>query len=188
MKDNSLPPPYDQVVAGDYQNTNPGRLQQVQRNAEHCQAYPPTQPGYPHPPTGYTSTPMLNPNPPQGCPQAGYPPPAEYNQQSQTGAQLSVQNINNIITTDLPYHSHVNFASFKDYMPAAILVAVVCFCCPTSFIAVLRASDARRAMSRGDEPAAMQYSRSARCMIIVSAVGIVITFSLIAIVIGLVIS
>ncbi|KAH9490115.1 Proline-rich transmembrane protein 1 [Bulinus truncatus] len=158
--------------------------------------YPPqmnyqAQPGYPQP--GYYG----QPQPGYGQPQPGYGQPMQYAQYGQQHQNTLVDIIEcpkyyPIISggalgtkvTQQPTSQPVVLAApYRDHMTAAILVTLCCFW-PTGIIAILRASEARSAMARGDVAAAASHSRSAKSMVTISIVIGVISIILLTIILG----
>ncbi|XP_059155540.1 proline-rich transmembrane protein 1-like [Physella acuta] len=143
--------------------------------------YPP-QGGAQYPPQG--GAPYPTQYPPQGYPAGGttYPSYPNYPMGYQQGQYQQTSNTV-VVTQPTGNYPVVTGPAPPDQMCAAIFVTLCCFW-PTGIVAIMRASDARNALARGDLASAQVHSRSARSMVIISVVIGIIAFVVAAIIIG----
>ncbi|CAL1538280.1 unnamed protein product [Lymnaea stagnalis] len=174
-KSGEVPPAYTDLPPGEQQQyaPPPGYTQQP----GYPGYYGPPQPGYGYPQQGFEHPPQQGYGPPPNY--MGVAPPGQYPQQ-----QFQYTGTNNIVVTQQPgSYPIVGGPAPPDHMCAAIFVTLCCFW-PTGIVAIMRASDARSALARGDIPAATAHARSAKSMVTISVVIGIIAFVLVAIIIG----
>ncbi|KAK3594040.1 hypothetical protein CHS0354_040799 [Potamilus streckersoni] len=155
-QDQSGPPPYHQTVVGySYEQGSAGPPQSFQIPSQQVGQYPMPQVGY-YPP-----------------PQAGqYPQQGYYPQHVQTFVVAPQQ------------QTMINQPAPQDYMNRAIFATLCCFW-PTGICAIMKASDARQALARGDIAGAHSSAQSARQFVNISIIAGVLSIVVACVIIGI---
>ncbi|BFZ05199.1 hypothetical protein BsWGS_08238 [Bradybaena similaris] len=159
------PPAYTDTPYPQGSNIPPGQ------GYAYTQGYPPAGQGYPMTGQGY---------PPAG---QGYPPAGQGYPQSYGYPQQHFQQANVVLAQPLIQPQAIAGPPPPDRMRAAIFATLCCFW-PTGIVAIMRASDARSALARGDIASAQAHARSAKSMIIISVVVGGIAYIVLGIIIG----
>ncbi|XP_012941469.1 proline-rich transmembrane protein 1 [Aplysia californica] len=182
-KSSEMPPPYTDAPKTDGSAGQAGYPANYNQQGYAAQYnYPPQAGQYPpgqYPPPAGQYPAQGGQYPAQGGQypaQGGAPLPPGYQPQYQT------QYGNVVIQQPMAYATSRGPPP-QDHMCAAIFVTLCCFW-PTGIVAIMRASDARAAVARGDMVGANSYARSAKSMITISVVIGIIAVIVMAIIIG----
>ncbi|CAG5116601.1 unnamed protein product [Candidula unifasciata] len=188
------PPPYMENPHPQGGSIPPGQgyPQYDQGLTANPQGYPPAGQGYPlagqgYPPAGhgYPTAGQGYPTAGQGYPTAGqgYPPPGQAYPQGYGYPQQQFHHGNVVLAQPLIQSQPITGPLPRDHMCSAIFVTLCCFW-PTGIVAIMRASDARSALARGDVAAAHSYANSAKSMVTISIIVGIIAFIVVGIIIG----